>query len=301
MTILIRHNKLPWLVIAALVLAGVGFFCLRGNASAEQANGSSLISYTPPSGPEMTAEGAANSAIKFARAAGVKGEVQMQIVRGTLARSNAVMDGQPVSAGEKREAEFAAPTTSGNFCFPGGGVTCSAAEVAQAKKVLLAEAQSGTYLVVLTATEEFKPIESVRPGQAPVYGKSMALVLNSHTGGIEGLDIGGSQTKPLAELGTATAFSFAAQSNTARTALRPGPPPWGILTGNVKKQRRWQIGIAGEYSTKHITTKSNGTFRVRLRSGRYVVTVQRSNGRVCAKRQISVTPDRETHVTLTCA
>jgi hypothetical protein len=310
----LMRNRLLLSAVAVFGLAVVCIFALRSSASAEStAAAPAVVDYTPPAGPELTLSVAAESVVRFARESGVKAEVKIAIARGDEARARAVMEGEPVTAAEQRESALESPIPSSTFCFPGGAVTCSNSEQAQAKKVLLEEAQSGVYLATLTSAEEFKPPERVPRGRQPVYGRSMTVMVNSHTGIREGLQIGGTASANLGELGTASAFDFAAESSVAQAAL---DSRWAhrlgtivatsvVVGGRHGTQSRPAVGErvflagGGRHGTLLAITGRRGSFVAHVQAG----SGYRLEGRgpmLCRSRVFTVTANRSIHVVLGC-
>jgi hypothetical protein len=244
-----------------------------------------IINYQVPAGPEMTPSAAADSVIPFARAAGQFGELTVSTTHSTFAQAQAVVESR-----SSRTANV-------------GGVS----EIAEWR-------QSPVYLVELKTTTsggEFTPNVPVPQGRTGPSGEVMALILDAHTGAIEGRHIG-SAALALSELGPVATTYVPAESATAFAAsARARERAPGLVFGKLYVRGHlksgWRIVIADSRVslTKHPTTTlftgSGGLFTTRLHPGKYAIGASaRSARKLCGVRSLTVPRSGASTVTVRC-
>ncbi|MFI4989808.1 MAG: hypothetical protein ACHQHO_02675 [Solirubrobacterales bacterium] len=261
------------------------------------------MTYKAPTGPELSVSSAADVAVSEARAFGESGAVKVELARGTITQTRALMEGDSLTAARAQEAALASPTPSSTFCFGGQNANCSAAEQQHAKEILYAEGQQSAYLVTISG-KSFAPQTERLPANArPVTGSTAVLLLDAHTGARRGLTIGAGTTSPpgMAELpGGVSQFTAAPQATAAQAASRGSHP---FNSGSVKGTftRRGEVivfnsrGVFGRTKVRHagqfeIASVAYGTYRV---AGKVA-------GRKCPAKQINVKRGQETTVHLRC-
>lgn len=279
----------------ALVVAAVATQ-ISGAASSPAAP-SPFMSYTAPTGPEMTPGAAAEAALRFAREAHEPGEVKMTLAHGTEAQAEALAEGKTVAAGKKREAMLAAPPSS-TFCFGGQNSPCTMAEQEQAKAVLLAEAQTPSYIATLTG-KSFAPAEHLRKGAHAVTGNKMIVVFDAHTGRQSGLTIGTNAPTPKAsELAPVSMFVSSSTEAVAQVASQA--PKDGVIQGTIRGANRVVV-FKGKRDVWARARAHHGEFKVgAIYPGAYSIAGQHA-GRYCGVKRIVVSRRRTTVVHLTCA
>ncbi len=289
MSVLISKRAWPAL-LAALILACAVGLTTRSGAKAEsgQPPQARLTGYTAPTGPELEPLAAARAvAGKYARQAGQLGELEVSVARASFAEAVAVTDGKDPS-----EAE----TTSDN------------AEIAEWRA-------SAAYLVVIKATAPnatFAPNVPTPRGRSGPTGAVMSLIIDSHTGFVEGQTIGPSTPK-LSALGsvlnTRIAAIVGAAGDVQTAALGAAPRP-GLLIGKVYVGQRvakgWHVLVAhsrrelAHHAILAARTGGGGSFTIPLTAGEYLVAAVRPNGERCGVRTARIVHHNRTHVVLKC-
>jgi hypothetical protein len=303
-TVLTKHRTLA-ICLAGVVLglAALGVLMVHSSARAAVAAATPVMNYTAPTGPELSVSSAADIAVEEARAFGEFGAVKVEVARGTITQTRALIEGGSLASARAQEAALASPTPSSTFCFGGQNANCSAAEQQHAKEVLYAEGQQGAYLVTISGRSFVPQTERLPVNTRPVTGSTVVLLLDAHTGARRGLTIGADTTSPpgMTELpGGVSQFTAAPQATTARAASRGSHPD---NSGSVKGtfSRRGEIlvfnsrGVFGRTKMRHagrfeIASVANGTYRV---AGKVA-------GRKCPAKRITVKPGQETTVHLGC-
>jgi hypothetical protein len=298
-------------------MAGTVIFLTRGvaHASAPSAAAETPFVTSPPTGPELSAAAIASAAVADARQWGESGEVTVRLAHGTLAQTQALMEGGTVATAAAREAELRSAAPSSTFCFGGANSPCAAGEIQHAKQVLYEESQRRTYLVAMTG-KDFSPPESLPHGRAGTTGGIVVLILDAHSGVQLGLSIGGTMSTPkLSELAGASRYIAGAGSNVARAVGKPrtsrpyakttkpepgGPKPnYGSLGGSAR--RAVQVVVLARHRRFTQAPVRHGRFRISsLFKGTYQVAGRLPSGRLCPAKQVTVVPRRESRVHLTC-
>ena len=136
----------------------------------------------------------------------------------------------------------------------------------------------------------------------------MTVIVDSHTGMKEGLDLTSSPPARLGELGPAFQSSVPAASSATVASLRHimlGNV--GELGGHVYSHHRpvsgWHVVVGHKLVHRIMVTKktyAGGLFGFRLPVGRYEVAAKRPNGRLCGKQIVHIKYHEETEVRLNC-
>lgn len=298
-----RRTVAICLAAIAASLAALSATMIHSSARAAVATETPVMTYKAPTGPEISVSNAADIAVSEARAFGESGAVEVELARGTITQTRALMEGGSLTAARVQEAALASPTPSSTFCFGGQNANCSAAEQQHAKEVLYAEGQQSAYLVTISG-KSFAPQTERLPANArPVTGSTAVLLLDAHTGARRGLTIGAGTTSPpgMAELpGGVSQFTAAPRATAAQAASRGSHP---LNSGSVKGtfSRRGEVvvfnsrGVFGRTKVRHagqfeIASVAIGTYRV---AGKVA-------GRKCPAKQINVKRGQETTVHLRC-
>jgi hypothetical protein len=298
-----RRTVAICLASAAAGLAALSATIIHSSARAAVATETPVMIYKAPTGPELSVSDAADVAVTEARAFGESGEVKVELARGTIAQTRALMEGGSLATARAQEAALASPTPSSTFCFGGQNANCSAAEQQHAKEVLYAEGQQSAYLVTISGKSFAPQTERLPANVRPVTGSTAVLLLDAHTGARRGLAIGPGTTSPpgMAELpGGVSRFTAAPQASTAQAASRGSHP---FNSGSVKGtfSRRGEVvvfnsrGVFGRTKVRRagqfeIASVAYGAYRV---AGRVA-------GRRCPAKRIAVKRGQETTVHLRC-
>src|ERR1700733_8515074 len=298
-----RRTVAICLASVAAGLAALSATIIRSSARAAVATETPVMTYEAPTSPELSVSNAADIAVSEARAFGESGAVKVELARGTITQTRALMEGGSLTAARAQEAALASPTPSSTFCFGGQNANCSAAEQRHAKEILYAEGQQSAYLVTISG-KSFAPQTERLPANArPVTGSTAVLPLDAHTGARRGLTIGAGTVSPagMAELpGGVSQFTAAPQASTAQAASRSSRP---LNSGSVRGtfSRRGEVvvftsrGVFGRTKVRHagqfeIGSVAYGAYRV---AGKVA-------GRKCPAKQINVKRGQETTVHLRC-
>jgi hypothetical protein len=145
---------------------------------------------------------------------------------------------------------------------------------------------------------------------AEQYGTVMALIVDAHTGFVEGRYVG-SETPPISELGPVATMNIAAESATAFAAsARARERAPGNIIGKLYVHGHtatgWRIVIARSKAeltsrpVKTLRTKSGGEFFVKVQPGTYVIGAENSKRRLCGVHSFTVPARPETYVTVRC-
>jgi hypothetical protein len=266
------------IVIVAALLAG-GALAARVSASAQSveqnpAPAADVMNYKTQTGPEMTPLAAASGVVRFARMAEQYGELTVSTAHATFAQAEAAV----------------------------GGV----AEIAEWR-------QSPAYLVVFKTTNpggRFIPNVPTPAGHTGPSGTVMALIVDAHTGFVEGRYVG-SETPPLNDLGPVATMNVTAESTTAFAAsVRARERAPGDIIGRLYVHGRatagWRIVIARSTAkltsrpVKTLRTMSGGEFFVRVHPGKYVIGAEGAKRKLCGVHSFTVPARPETRVTVRC-
>ncbi len=282
-------KRLRPVFLAVLVVACIAGLVARSGANAASSEVERAVDYTAPSGPELDPLAAARTvASRYARQAGQDGALDVAVARGSFAEATAVTEGKVPS---EAETESSSP------------------EIA-------AWRTSRAYLIVikaLAANARFTPNVPTPRGHNGPSGAVMSLIIDSHTGFVEGETIGPSAPK-IDELGSVVSTTIAAvgaeTSDLHLSAAASSPRP-GLLIGRAYVGRRaakgWPVLVArsrGGLARHAITatrTGSTGGFTIPLTAGLYVIAVRRPNGRECGVREVRIVHHARTHVALRCS
>lgn len=265
------------LTVALVSLVAGGAYAAQMPAASQSGEGEiNIMNYKAPTGPEMTPLAAVTSAIRFARGAEQYGELAISVSHSTFAQAQAVVESR-------------APSTANM-----GGV----AEIAEWR-------ESPVYLVEFKTTtpgEKFTPNVSVPPGRKGPSGEVMALIVDAHTGALEGRHIG-SKPLSLSELGPVATMSVPAESATAFAAsarARERAPGYveGRLYVRGHPKSGWQMTIArsstklGNRFVKTLNTEKGGLFITRLHPGSYVIGARArgARGKLCGVQRLTIRP-----------
>jgi hypothetical protein len=301
------------LLIAAAVLAVA---LNHGAARAETANEAPVMTYTAPTGPELSSSAAADTAVRYAREFGENGEVTIELASGTRTQASTLAEGGSLATAQAKESELRSATPSSTFCFGGQNASCSAAEQQRAKETLYQEGQAPTYLVAMSGTR-FAPPERLPQGAKPTTGSTVVLLIDAHTGIRMGMSIGtGATVSKLGELQGASRYVAAPQSTTARAAgltkpshshprptlTKPShsyPPNLGSVRGTFG--RKGEVVVFHNHSVFARTRVADQRFHIaRIFIGRYKIAGRLRSGRYCRAKSIVVLRRQETLVHLTC-
>jgi hypothetical protein len=302
----LRIKRRPAAICLAGIVAGLAALSatmIHNSARAAVATETPVMAYQAPIGPEISVSKAADIAVAEARAFGEPGAVKVEVARGTITQTRALMEGGSLAVARAQEAALASPTPSSTFCFGGQNANCSAAEQQQAKEVLYAEGQQSAYLVTISGKSFAPQTERLPVNARPVTGSTAVLLLDAHTGARRGLTIGAGATSPpgMAELaGGVSQFTAAPQATIAQAASRGSHP---LNTGSVRGtfSRRGEVvvfnsrGVFGRTKVRRagwfeIASVANGAYRV---AGKVA-------GRKCPAKRIIVKRGQETTVHLRC-
>ncbi len=206
-------------VVGALVIAIVAtVFIGYGAAKAGSQPETPFVSYTAPTGPEMSSAAIANEAVRYGREWGSSGEITVELAHGTSMQARALADGGSLTDAEARENQLKSGALGSNFCFGGENSNCTTAEQQHARETLYAEGRATTYLVVMSGGS-FAPPERLARNTKPVIGGKMILLIDAHSGIRVGMAIGTGMTAPnLKELQGVGRFVAAPQSKMAQAA-----------------------------------------------------------------------------------
>ena len=206
-------------VIGTLVITTVAtVFISYGAAKAGNQPETPFVSYTTPTGPEMSSEAIANAAVRYGREWGSTGEISVELAHGTSMQARALADGGSVADAEAKEKQLKSGTLGSSFCFGGENANCTVAEQQHARETLYAEGRAPTYLVVMSGGS-FAPPERLARNTKPVIGGKMILLIDAHSGIRVGMTIGSGMPAPnLKELQGVGRFVAAPQSNVAQAA-----------------------------------------------------------------------------------
>jgi hypothetical protein len=275
-------------IVATLATLGVlfvggGAFALTG-AGADTAKpepNQEVFSYTAPTGPELTPVQAAEAGSYYARASAQEaGALQIEVAHGT--------DGQASAVNESRSPDEPATSNSPQIA---------------------AWRASTAYLVVIRG-KQFAPSVPLKHGARQPTGTVLALILDAHTGQMEGLNLG-PEAPNVAALGQVTALNIPENSTTAVAASVRAVPGWrGTLAGRVlvgggpSRARRHPASYAkvliqnAGHTLATATTNANGTFKVELLTGTYQVTARVGT---CPPSKAVIKHRRTTSVNVSCS
>jgi hypothetical protein len=267
--------------------AGVGV-CGAKAMTANVSPAAQEPSYVAPTGPELSLEGVRVAALKEAELSGVPSPADMTATRSTFAAAQGVM--QP-----------GAPITGPSEAW----------------------LESSAYLVVMHGN--FTAHRSIPRGSRVPKGTVMSLIVDSHTGRVEGTSIGSTTPNP-AQLGTVHQLS--ASSPTAEVASnhgtivgrvyqegsrppiggkrprRPPPPPvavgFPVLVASTPP-RGFQITNI----VARAVTRKDGSFRISLKPGHYWIAARKKfpgglTGLLCQSTHVTVRARHRTRVNLVC-
>jgi hypothetical protein len=305
----LKRPRLALLIGGALLLAAA--VAVVVNHSAARANGTtgtSFVSYTAPTGPEKSASLIANKAVQLAREWGEDGEITVELAHGTMIQARALMEGQSLTAAQAYESQLRSDTPSDTFCFGGQNANCSTVEQQQAREELYAEGRASTYLVLMSGAN-FTPPERLPKGKKPVVSDKIMLLIDAHTGISAGITIGAGMTTPnLGELQDTSRFVAAPQSTFARAASVKSRltnnrgshprPKFGSISG-VFKHGREVVIYSGRSIFMKIAVKAQH-FHAVVHMGSYSLRGRLRSGRSCLAKKVTVVPQQETVVHLTC-
>jgi hypothetical protein len=293
-----------------LLIAGVIVVVDRGTAHASSSSAVPFVSYIAPSNPEMSYSAIADTAVHYAREWGNDGEIAGELARGTLAQTRALMEGESLAAAKARDEQLKSTASSQTFCFGGQNSNCTAAEQQYAKETLYRVDEASTYLVVMSSSSNFTPVEKLRRGAKPVIGEKVVLIIDAHTGMRLGMAIGANVPIPsLGELSEAHSFVAASQSTTAQMAsvryargsrhTHSHPAyKYGSVVGTLNRKGEVVV-VAGNHLAARAKVR-HGRFRIaRIFIGTYSIAGLVS-GRHCPAKGITVRGHRKTTVHLTC-
>lgn len=281
-----KTNNVAFMAILmpAITMVFVAILALtQDGAKAEPEHNERMTSYQAPTGVEMTPEAATDLVVRrFARqSGGVSGAMTITTVHSTFAQAEAVVEGKAAS-----EAVYGGPP-----------------DIAEWRA-------SSVYMVTMRSEpgEVFRPNVSSPRGQSAPAGSVMTVIVDSHTGFKEGLDLAPTAPSGLGELGPAYETSVPATSAAAMAALRRVPlGNVGELQGHVYFHNHPVVGwhvIVGHKLPSHITAKgktySGGLFGFRVAVGRYQIAVRRPSGVLCGMRKTRITYHKETEIRLNC-
>lgn len=288
-TMISKRISLTLLASLVMICAAVLLTHNSAKAQSEEPANERFTGYQTPTGPELEPLAAASSAANtYARQAGQDGELEVKTAHGTFAQAQAVLE-------EKAPSQAAV-----------GGTP----EIAEWRA-------SPAYLVVIEATAPnatFTPNVPTPPGRTGPSGKVMGLILESHTGFVEGRYVGPNAPK-LSELGPVASTTLPAVTSTAEAAsLRAKgiPSKLGELAGKVygaghRLVKGWRVLIGhphtalGQHAIAARRTDHGGGFSFQFPAGQYLVAAQRPNGKLCGVRTARIVQRAETHIVLTCA
>jgi hypothetical protein len=252
---------------------------------------------------ELSASSAANLALSDAREWGDRGEVTIELARGTLAQTRALMNGGTVANALVREQELQSSTIPPNFCFGGANAPCSQAEEEEAKQRLYEESQRPAYLVAMTGGT-FSPQEKLRRGTKAVTGSLVVFVIDAYTGARLGLSIGANMAMPkLAELTDAARYIASAESSTVALASINSRPPFKDKYGSIAGTARhaYEVVVVGHRPSVRAHVGRNGRFRIAsIRFGSYRVAGRLRSGHYCPAKTVRVLPGKVSTLRLAC-
>jgi hypothetical protein len=305
-------------------MIGVALACVatfvalnHGSAHAGTSPETTFVKYTPPVGPQITPESAANAAVRFARASGENGEVGIELAHGTLTQTMSLMEGASLSDARAREAQLRSSAPTGTFCFGGENAACTASEQQHAKETLYLEGQRASYVAVLSGSD-FKPHERLPRGAPATTGSRVVLVFDAYTGTHIGMTVGSSVLPKLSELGGISNFVAPAQSATARAAAtkpnhshppevattKPShshPGTFGSIEGTFARAAGKIVVFdkEGVFATVRVNHRQ---FRVaHITAGTYSITGRLRSGQRCRRiGKVTVLPQRQAVVHLSC-
>jgi hypothetical protein len=295
---------------ASLIAAAAVVALSHGAAQANDATETPFVSYTAPTGPEMSSSAVANTAVHYVREWGDDSEVVVELAHGTLTQARTLMEGGSLAMAQVQESQLKSATPSSTFCFGGQNASCTAAEQQHAKETLYDEGQASTYLVVMSGNS-LTPPERLPKGEKPVVSDKVILLIDAHTGIRVGMTIGAGMTVPnLKELQGASRFVAAPQSTTARVAsvtTKPRynrgshpKPNFGSVTGTFMHQGEVVV-LTSQHSVFTRTWVRRQHFHIALIfMGSYSIAGRLTSGRYCPAKKITIRPQRETIVHLTC-
>jgi hypothetical protein len=308
-SITLKKPRLTLLIGSAILLAAVVVIVVSHSAArANDTTGTPFVSYTPPTGLEKSASVIADKAVQLARDWGEDGEVTVELARGTMIQTRALMEGQSLAAAQARESQLRSGSPSDTFCFGRQNANCSAVEQQQAKEELYAEGRASTYLVLMSGAN-FTPPERLPKGKKPVTSDKIMLLIDAHTGVPAGMTIGAGMTTPnLGELQDTSRFVAAPQSTFAhatsvksRLTYNRGShprPKFGSISGVLKHGREVVI-FSGHSIFMKIPVKGR-YFHAVIHMGSYSLRGKLRSGRSCLAKKVTVIPQQETVVHLTC-
>jgi hypothetical protein len=306
----LKKNDIIAGIVVALVIATIWVVAFSHNsAEAGSQPETPFVSYTPPTGPEMSSAAIANAAVRYAREWGGDGEITIELARGTSMQARTLMDGGSVAEAQAKENQLKSAASGSTFCFGGGNSNCTTAEQQHARETLYAEGQASTYLVVMSGSN-FTPPEKRPKDSKPVTGSKMILLIDAHSGIRVGMTIGAAMPVPnLQELQGVGRFSATPESNTAQSARvrtrltynRGSHPRFhtGSIVGTLKHVREVVV-FNGRHSVLAKARVSHNHFVVEsIEVGSYSIAGRTSKG-ICPAKTITVWPHKKTTVHLTC-
>lgn len=197
------------LVVTLLILAW------SHTAHANDAPQTRFLTYTAPTGPEMSASAIAAVAVRSARRWGNKAEIRVELARGTLMQAETLMEGGSLATARAQEERLQSDTSDSAFCSGSANASCTPAEAQRVREARYREAETSAYLAIMSSRREFAPPERLRRGAKPVVARKVVLVIDAHTGHSLAMAIGpGRRTPRLSDLSRVSRFVAAPRSMT---------------------------------------------------------------------------------------
>jgi hypothetical protein len=300
----IRRTWAGLLLLLVLGAAVTLFLVERGSARASTTEGAGeeAISYTKPTGPELTPEGAAEAALKAIGPNTVttgngNQAITMRVAHGSFGQLKPILNGQDTGG----------PTATGTGrCFP--GLPCRPSEVEHMEQLEREMNEATAYLIEMTGTTFTVAGNLLPPGAQSPAGKVESVIVDAHTGFMKSQTVNG-PTLDMRSLGTLTTLS-ATISSTGAIVAKAGKVKkvrTGTIIGHVRGSKvaglQVTLSTIGHQPMSSLivgwaTIGIKGNFKIKnVQPGTYGIGARRGG---CNGKHVKVRAGHFTKVTLSC-
>lgn len=302
-------TRRTWTGLLLLLITGAAVTLLlveRGSARASTAESAGtseeVISYTKPTGPELTPEGAAEAALKAigpntVTTGNENQTITMRVAHGTFGQLKPILNGQDTGG----------PTATGTGrCFP--GLPCRPSEIEHMEQLEREMNEATAYLIEMSGTTFTVAGKLLPPGAQSPTGKVESVIVDAHTGFMKSQTVNG-PTLDMSSLGTVTTLS-ATISSTGAIVAKAGKVKkvrTGTISGHVRGSKvaglQVTLSTIGHQPMSSLivgwaTIGTKGNFKIKnVQPGTYGIGARRGG---CNGKHIKVRAGHVTKVTLSC-